>query len=81
MQTAHGMTVFVTGATGVIGLRTVGRLVAAGHTVTGVSRSPEKDALLGALGLTSNYSNSFADKLRAVASIADRVRHDQINTF
>ena len=42
-------------------------------------RDPQLDALLGALGLTSNYSNSFADKLRAVASFADRVRHDQID--
>jgi DNA helicase-2/ATP-dependent DNA helicase PcrA len=42
-------------------------------------RDQQLDALLGSLGLTSNYSNSFADKLRAVASVADRVRHDQID--
>jgi nucleoside-diphosphate-sugar epimerase len=44
------MRVFVAGATGVAGRRAVSRLVAAGHEVTGVSRSPEKDALLDASG-------------------------------
>ena len=44
------MRVFVAGATGVIGRRAVNRLVAAGHEVTGVSRSREKDALLESLG-------------------------------
>jgi nucleoside-diphosphate-sugar epimerase len=44
------MRVFVAGATGVAGRRAVGRLVAAGHEVTGVSRSAEKDALLDAAG-------------------------------
>ena len=44
------MRVFVAGATGVLGLRAVARLVAAGHQVTGVARSPEKDAVLEALG-------------------------------
>jgi DNA helicase-2/ATP-dependent DNA helicase PcrA len=42
-------------------------------------RDPQLDALLGALGLTSDYSNSFADRLRAVANIADRVHHDLID--
>lgn len=44
------MRVFVAGATGVLGRRTVARLVAAGHNVTGVARSPEKAALLEVLG-------------------------------
>jgi len=44
------MRVFVAGATGVAGRRAVMRLVAAGHEVSGVSRSPEKDALLESLG-------------------------------
>lgn len=44
------MRVFVAGATGVLGRRAVSRLVIAGHEVTGVSRSPEKDALLESLG-------------------------------
>ncbi len=46
------MRVFVTGATGVIGRRAVAQLVAAGHEVTAVSRSAEKDALLRSLGAT-----------------------------
>jgi nucleoside-diphosphate-sugar epimerase len=44
------MRVFVAGATGVAGRRAVIRLVAAGHEVTGVSRSAEKDALLESSG-------------------------------
>jgi nucleoside-diphosphate-sugar epimerase len=44
------MKVFVTGATGVLGRPVVRRLVAAGHTVRGLSRSPENAALLRRLG-------------------------------
>ena len=44
------MRVFVAGATGVAGRRAVARLVAAGHEVTGIARSPEKAALLESLG-------------------------------
>ena len=41
-----GSRIFVTGATGVIGRRVVPRLVAAGHAVAAVGRSPEKRAAL-----------------------------------
>lgn len=44
------MRVFVAGATGVIGVRLVPRLVAAGHEVAGMTRSPDKAARLRALG-------------------------------
>jgi nucleoside-diphosphate-sugar epimerase len=44
------MKVFVAGATGVIGSRAVRELVAAGHEVTGIARSPEKAAQLRAAG-------------------------------
>jgi nucleoside-diphosphate-sugar epimerase len=44
------MHVFIAGGTGVVGRRAVARLVAAGHEVTAVSRTPEKDALLESLG-------------------------------
>jgi UDP-glucose 4-epimerase len=40
----------ITGATGVIGRRAVRELVAAGHRVTGVTRSPRGRAILSALG-------------------------------
>jgi len=44
------MRVFVAGATGVIGTRLVPLLVAAGHEVTGMTRSPAKADLLRQLG-------------------------------
>jgi nucleoside-diphosphate-sugar epimerase len=44
--------VFVAGATGVLGRRSVRELLAAGHEVTGIARSDEKAALLRSLGAT-----------------------------
>jgi nucleoside-diphosphate-sugar epimerase len=44
------MKIFVAGATGVVGWRSVRELVAAGHEVTGVARSDEKARLLDGLG-------------------------------
>jgi 2-alkyl-3-oxoalkanoate reductase len=44
------MKVFVAGATGAIGSRLVPQLVAAGHDVTGMTRSPAKTDLVRALG-------------------------------
>lgn len=46
------MKVFVAGATGVLGWRTVRELRAAGHEVTGIARSDDKAAQLRALGAT-----------------------------
>jgi nucleoside-diphosphate-sugar epimerase len=46
------MNIFVAGATGVLGSRTVAGLVEAGHSVTGVARSPDKAELLRSLGAT-----------------------------
>src|SRR5919197_2787256 len=46
------MRVFVAGATGAIGKQLVPRLVAAGHEVTGMTRSKSKQAMLSELGAT-----------------------------
>ena len=44
------MKVFVAGGTGVLGTRAVVRLIAAGHDVTAIARSPEKAAWLRSVG-------------------------------
>ncbi|HEV7524378.1 MAG TPA: NAD(P)-dependent oxidoreductase [Acidimicrobiia bacterium] len=68
------MRVFVAGATGVLGRRAVDRLVAAGHEVTGVSRSVEKDAQLDALGARPVRVDLFdADALRVAVAGHDAV--------
>ncbi len=46
------MKLFVAGATGVLGVRLVPRLLAAGHQVVGMTRSPAKVDLLAELGAT-----------------------------
>lgn len=72
------MRIFVAGATGVIGIRLVPLLVADGHAVAGMTRSPEKAETLRALGAEPVVCDVFdADALRdAVASFApDAVIH------
>jgi len=60
------MRVFLAGATGVIGVRLVPLLVAAGHEVAGLTRSPEKAESLRALGAEPIVCDVFdADALRA----------------
>jgi nucleoside-diphosphate-sugar epimerase len=58
------MRVFVAGATGAIGRQLVPRLVAAGHEVTGMTRSGSKQALIRELG--------------AVPVVADALDPDQV---
>jgi nucleoside-diphosphate-sugar epimerase len=53
------MRVFVAGASGVIGRRLVPLLVAAGHEVTGTTRSPEKLRELEELGATPVVVDAF----------------------
>ena len=66
--------VFVAGATGVLGWRTVRELVAAGHEVTGIARSDEKAALLRSLGATPARVDLFdAAAIREAASGHDAV--------
>jgi nucleoside-diphosphate-sugar epimerase len=64
------MNVFIAGGSGTIGVPLVRAVVAAGHTVTAMTRSPKKEEELGALGA----SVAIADALdrRAVArALAD----------
>ena len=53
------MKVAVTGATGVIGTSAVRALVAAGHDVVGMARTPQKADVLHDLGATSARTASF----------------------
>jgi len=60
------MRIFLAGATGVIGVRLVPLLVAAGHDVAGMTRSPSKVELLRGLGAEPVVCDVFdADALRA----------------
>lgn len=68
------MRIFVTGATGVIGLRVVPALVALRHRVTAVGRTEEKRAALGRLG-----AEPVAVDLYDAAAVRRAVRgHDAI---
>ncbi|MBS2962282.1 NAD(P)-dependent oxidoreductase [Actinocrinis puniceicyclus] len=53
------MRVFVAGATGVLGTAAVRRLVAGGHEVTGIARSPEKRRVLRSLGADAADAGIF----------------------
>jgi nucleoside-diphosphate-sugar epimerase len=53
------MKAFVAGATGVLGHRTVSRLVATGAQVTGIARTPAKAAALDRLGATPSEVDLF----------------------
>jgi nucleoside-diphosphate-sugar epimerase len=79
-MTAHGACggsprrVFVAGATGVLGWRSVRELVAAGHEVTGIARTEEKADLLRSLGATPVRVDLFdADGVKAAV-----VGHDAV---
>jgi len=54
------MRVFVTGATGVLGRAAVASLLAGGHQVTGLARTPEKRMAVEAMGATSAEAELFA---------------------
>ena len=70
--------VFVAGASGLIGVRLVPLLVAAGHTVAGMTRTPEKAAGLRALGAEPVVADALDREalVRAVGAFApDLVMH------
>ncbi|MFJ4619488.1 SDR family oxidoreductase [Streptomyces sp. NPDC088812] len=70
------MHVFVTGATGWIGSATVDELLAAGHTVTGLARTPDAAQTLTAKGATALPGHlDDLDSLRTGAGTADAVVH------
>jgi nucleoside-diphosphate-sugar epimerase len=72
------MRVFLAGASGVIGVRLVPLLDAAGHTVAGMTRSPEKADSLRALGAEPVVCDVFdAVGLKAAVSAfaPDAVMH------
>lgn len=63
------MRIFVAGATGAMGVPLVKRLVAAGHQVTGLTRSEAKRSLLEGLGATAAVADVF-DRERLVSPYA-----------
>jgi nucleoside-diphosphate-sugar epimerase len=70
------MKVFLTGATGVIGRATVAGLVAAGHDVRAVARSPEKADALRAAGVEPVAVDLFdADAVVAAVDGSEAVMH------
>jgi nucleoside-diphosphate-sugar epimerase len=67
------MRVFVTGATGYVGAAIVAALVRAGHEVSGMSRSPERDDVVRRLGATP-----VRGTLGAVAAVPDLAGHEAL---
>lgn len=59
------MRIFVAGATGVLGIRLLPLMKNMGHTVAGMTRSPEKVLLLNGMGVKAVLCNVYdLDKLR-----------------
>jgi nucleoside-diphosphate-sugar epimerase len=70
------MKVFVTGGTGVVGTRAVPALVAAGHEVTAVARTPEKAELVRSMGATPVAVDLFdAAAVKAAVDGHETVAH------
>ena len=66
------MKVFIAGATGALGRQLVPRLVARGHEVTGMTRSPSKQALLRELGAAPVLADALdPDAVAGVVAAAE----------
>src|SRR6188508_709757 len=63
------MRIFVAGASGTIGVPLVRALVAGGHDVTAMTRSPEKQSGLRALGATPVVADAL-DREALIAAVA-----------
>ncbi|POR51935.1 NAD-dependent epimerase/dehydratase family protein [Bosea psychrotolerans] len=74
------LTVFVAGATGVIGRSLLRLLRDAGHTVVGMTRTPERAAELEALGASAAIADAFDEVAleKAVAAAAPDVLVHQL---
>ncbi len=74
------MRVFITGATGFIGMAVTRELLAAGHEVIGLARSPERAAALAALGATTRLGTiEEPARLAGYAAEADGTIHLAFN--
>jgi nucleoside-diphosphate-sugar epimerase len=77
------MKVFVAGATGALGLQLVPRLVAAGHDVTGMTRSVSKEDLVRSLGARPALADGLDpdEVARAVAEVEPEVIIHQLTAI
>lgn len=66
------MRIFVAGATGAVGRSLVPRLVASGHSVVGLTRTPAKTGLLRELGAEPVVADALDEKAIHAAVIAAR---------
>jgi nucleoside-diphosphate-sugar epimerase len=76
----HAVRIFVAGASGLIGIRLIPLLAAAGHVVAGMTRSPEKATLLREAGAQPVVCDVFdADALtQALAAFSPTVVFHQL---
>ncbi len=69
------MKVFIAGATGALGAPLVRELVARGHEVVGLTRSPEKRALIEQLGASAAVADALDGPALELALLAARPTH------